>query len=268
MHRYDLCVIGSGPAGQKAAIQAAKLGKRVVVVERREVVGGVAINTGTIPSKALREAILKLTGRESAMPRLEDFQEARNATFTGLLAACQRVIQAEIAVVSDQFRRNGVEVVYGTGCFQGSHTVEVLGSRGSHVIEADHFVIAVGTQPARPPGVPFDAQNVITSDELLALPYLPHTMIVVGGGVIGTEYASMLQALGVRVSLIESRPRVLEFLDEEIGEDELNRWVADTLGRHPGLAGFYTMDERPADQVPLIFRQYRHLAAAAPGTVT
>jgi len=216
--RYDLCVIGSGPAGQKAAIQAAKLDKRVVLVEKRDVVGGVAINTGTIPSKALREAILRLGGHESAMPRVEDFRAARASTFQLLQQSVQQVIQAEIRVVNDHLRRNGVEVVHGTGHFQGPTQLEVHGPQGVHVVEAEHFVIAVGATPAKPPSMPFDGANLITSDELVRLDYLPHTMLVVGGGVIGSEYASMLQALGVRVTLVEGRGNLLGFMDEEITE--------------------------------------------------
>lgn len=218
MRQVDLCVIGSGPAGQKAAIQAAKLGKKVCVVEKREVVGGVAINTGTIPSKALREAILRLSGHQSAMPRMEDFHAARNATFTGLLESCQDIIRAEIDGIRRHFMKNGIETIYGTAQFKDDHTIEVVGAVGTQEIGADNFVIAVGTHPARPDGTPFDDRNVISSDELLTLPYLPHSIMVVGGGVIGTEYASMLAALGVRVTLIEGRPRLLEFIDSELTE--------------------------------------------------
>lgn len=218
MSHFDLCVIGSGPAGQKAAIQAAKLGKRVVVVERREVVGGVAINTGTIPSKALREAILRLVGHETAMPSVADFQAARNATFTGLLSSCQRVIRAEVDVTYDQLRRNGVETVHGDAQFVDERTILAIGARANEKITADYFLIAVGTRPARPSDIPFDGENVITSDELLELPYLPRSMLVIGGGVIGAEYASMLQMLGVQVTLVEARPRLLDFIDAEIIE--------------------------------------------------
>lgn len=218
MQHFDLCVIGSGPAGQKAAIQAAKLGKRVCVVEKREFVGGVAIHTGTIPSKALREAILRLAGRESVAPSYVDFQAARNTVFAGLLGEAQKVIRAETDIVAHHFRSNGIAVIPGSARFLNERTVEVLGVKGDEQVTADYFLIAVGTTPARPETIPFDGQNVITSDEILDLPYLPRSMIVVGGGVIGTEYASMLTALGVRVTLIEGRHEVLGFVDREIGE--------------------------------------------------
>lgn len=216
--RYDLCVIGSGPAGHKAAIQASKLGKSVCVVEKREVLGGVAINTGTIPSKALREAILSVGKANSAMPRYVDFQAARNAVLSEILASCNGVISAEVALIDQQLRRNGVDVKHGMASFVDSGTLKIEGRSGTQQVQAANFLVAVGTEPARPSSIPFDATDIVTTDELLSIPYLPHTMIVVGGGVIGTEYASMFAALGVRVTMIEGRDRLLPFLDGEIVE--------------------------------------------------
>jgi NAD(P) transhydrogenase len=188
------------------------------VVEKRSVVGGASVNTGTIPSKALREAILRLVGRQSAMPREADLRAARDKTFTELVASATAVINAEIQIVRDQFARNDVALARGAASFKDPRTVTVRGDDGEHEIGADFFVIATGTRPARAHGVPFDQKTVITSDEILGLGALPRSMIVVGGGVIGTEYASMLQALGVRVTLIEGRPRLLDFVDSEITE--------------------------------------------------
>jgi NAD(P) transhydrogenase len=218
MRHFDLCVIGSGPAGQRAAIQAAKLGRSVCVIEKKQVVGGVSINTGTIPSKALREAILRLVGRQSAMPRGADVRAARDQAFGELLNATYAVVNAEIAIVEKQFRRNEVCLKHGEASFTDARTVAVRGPQGEETVTADHFVIAVGTRPAMAPGIPFDGVNVMTSDDLLKLPALPRSMIVVGGGVIGTEYGSMLSALGVRVILVEGKPRLLDFVDEEITE--------------------------------------------------
>jgi NAD(P) transhydrogenase len=218
MRHYDLCVIGSGPAGQRAAIQASKLGKSVCVVERREVVGGVAINTGTIPSKAMREAILHAGGHKAVMPSISDFFAARNALFTSLLSSCQSVIKAEVDLVRGHFDRNGVEVVIGTGQFRDPHTIDAVSEHATTSLTADFVMIGVGTNPSKPASMPFDGKTVITSDEILRLPYLPKSMIVVGGGVIGTEYASMLQALGVKVTLIEGRTRLLDFVDAELTE--------------------------------------------------
>ncbi|HEX2574031.1 MAG TPA: Si-specific NAD(P)(+) transhydrogenase [Polyangia bacterium] len=218
MRKYDLCVIGSGPAGQKGAIQAAKLGKQVCIVEERPVLGGNAVHTGTIPSKALREAILRTAGRTSAMPRIADFVAARGISFSDLLANCHAVVQVESEIVQRQCRSNGIDLLAGTGAFLDAHTLEVQGEYTRQTITADYFLIATGSRPTRPRGVPFDQCNIMTSDELLGLPQLPHSLIVVGGGVIGTEYASMIAMLGVRVTLIDARPRILDFVDAEISE--------------------------------------------------
>jgi NAD(P) transhydrogenase len=218
MRDFDLCVIGSGPAGQKAAIQAAKLGKRVCIVEQREVVGGVAINTGTIPSKALREAILNAGSSEALLPRVEDFKAARHATFTGLMTSCQRVIKAEIDLIRSHFSSNGIEVLTGRAQFRDDHIIDVIGAHAQQAVRGEKVIVAVGTTPSRPAQMEFDGKNILTSDDLLSLSHLPHSIIIVGGGVIGTEYASMLALLGVKVTLIEGRQRVLDFVDAEIVE--------------------------------------------------
>lgn len=218
MRHFELCVIGSGPAGQKAAIQAAKLGRSVCVIERRDVLGGASVNTGTIPSKALREAILRLGKRDVGQWSNGDWRQAREALLNDLLAACHAVITAEADIIRDQFRRNGIVVIHGVARFVDPHTIEVRGAHSLENLRADHVLIAVGTCPARPPDVPFDERIVFTSDELPRLPVLPRSIIVVGGGVIGTEYASMLATLGIRVTLVESRPRLLDFVDAEIIE--------------------------------------------------
>lgn len=221
---YDLCVIGSGPAGQKAAIQAAKLGKRVIVVEARPVLGGAAVNTGTIPSKALREAVLNrvqggLNGGGSS--------GGGRPSLSGLWADAREVIDLEVRMVRQQLERNGVQVVVNAAArFVDANTIEAVPSDGHssggygavNRISAAKFLIAVGTCPARPSSIAFDDREIITSDEILHLKSLPYSMIIVGGGVIGTEYASMMAALGVKVTLIEGRPRLLEFVDSEIVE--------------------------------------------------
>lgn len=220
MREFDLCVIGSGPAGQRAAIAAAKMGRRVCVVEARDVVGGSAINTGTIPSKALREAILGLSSCPTpAIPTNADFiAAARGATLANLWAAANRVIQAEIDLVRQHFANCGVQVMHGTGSFVDADTVKIEGRSGTQIIKAKFVFIGVGSSPSRPPNVPFDDTDVITSDELLDLRELPRSMLIVGGGVIGTEYASMMAALGVKVTLIEGKNRLLDFVDNEITE--------------------------------------------------
>ncbi len=225
MRQYDLVVIGSGPAGQKAAIQAAKLGKKVAVVEKNTWLGGVALNTGTIPSKALREAILHLTGASKRGLFGEAYRVKGNITIGELVAVSQNVIHHERDLIMSQLARNNVDVIAGHACFDSPHQITCTVDEGddgelgrSERITADNFVLAIGTRPAMPEGVPFKETRVFTSDGLLNLKKLPKSMIVVGGGVIGTEYACMMATLGVKVTLIEGRREVLGFLDDEIGE--------------------------------------------------
>ena len=186
MAHFDLLVIGSGPAGYKAAIQAAKLGKHVCVIERESVVGGAAINTGTIPSKALREAILTLAERPVVMPRYDDFTAARNEVFGNLRGCCSQIIACEVNIIREHLARNGIDLREGHARFVDANTVEVELKDSRQNLTADRIVIAVGTTAAKPGGIPFDDCTVITSDEIFELDFLPHSMIVVGGGVIGT----------------------------------------------------------------------------------
>jgi NAD(P) transhydrogenase len=201
---YDLIAIGSGPAGQRAAVQAAKLGKRAAVIERANVLGGASTNTGTVPSKTLRASIVRLTG----------YRAKHEIELDDLIWRGQQVIEHEREVIFDQLRRNRVDVLTGNASFADAHTLEV----GGRLLSAERFVIAVGTTPARPAGVEFDDRTVLDSDGILRLRSLPATMTVIGGGVIGLEYASMAAALGVHVTLVEKRPRLLEFVDDELVE--------------------------------------------------
>jgi NAD(P) transhydrogenase len=216
----DLLVLGSGPSGQKAAIQAAKLGKRVAVVERRQRLGGNSIHTGTIPSKTLRVAVLdELARRPLDVPDPMNPEGRERAAIEFLMDRTARVVGAEAQVVREQFRRNRVGLVFGEGSFQDEHTVCVCDVDGDKAFSADNIIIAVGTNPARPVDVDFDEETIIDSDGLLHLDNrLPRTMTVVGAGVIGVEYASMFGRLGVKVTVVDQRPRVLTFLDGEIGE--------------------------------------------------
>ena len=218
MRHFDCAVIGTGPAGQKAAIQAAKLGKKVCIIEKQNVLGGAAINTGTIPSKALREAVLHLTGvgRRGLFGELSRVK--RDITVSDLIYVSQQVIHHELAIIRDHFDRNGVELIWGAARFDDENVLYIDRPNDFEVISAEFIVIATGTRPARPASVPFDDKTVFTSDSLLDLDHLPKTMIVVGGGVIGTEYACMLATLGVKVTLIEGRREVMGFLDSEITE--------------------------------------------------
>jgi NAD(P) transhydrogenase len=214
----DLFVIGSGPSGQKAAIQAAKLGKRVAVAERRDRIGGVSIHTGTIPSKSLREAVLDyLATRPLDVLDPTRREDTEHEALAHLRDKVARVIAAETAVVREQFRRNHVGMLSGEAVFLDDHTVHVEGLE--EAIHAERIVIATGTRPARPDSVEFDDRTIIDSDGLLRLEQrVPRTMTVVGAGVIGIEYASMFGALGIKVTVVDARDRVLSFLDTEIGE--------------------------------------------------
>ena len=215
---YDLIVIGSGPAGQRAAIYGAKLNKRVALIEAREVVGGVCINTGTIPSKTMREAVLHLSGYNYKSIYGMNYRVKERITMADLAFRVQHVIKTEIDVTDAQLSRNNVEVLTGVASFEDPTHVKVTNTRGQTVYEGKNVIIATGTKPASSPKVPINGTTIVNSDQVLNLPNLPKTMIIVGGGVIGVEYCCMFAALGVRVTLIERRPRLLEFADQEIVE--------------------------------------------------
>lgn len=217
MQHVDFLVIGSGPAGQKGAIQAAKLGKKVVLVERRAQVGGVSVHTGTIPSKTLREAVLYLTGWKQRAFYGRGYRLKEDLSLRDLMERLDITIRHETAVIRDQLVRNGVQVVEGEATFVSPHRVEIHGSRGTLLsYEADRFLIATGTHPHRPAEVPFDGVKILDSDDILKLEGQPRSITVIGAGVIGAEYATMLNAMDVKVALVESRPAMLDFLDEEI----------------------------------------------------
>src|SRR5262245_40225582 len=218
MQTYDVIVIGSGPAGQRAGIQAAKCGKRVVVIEKREVIGGACINSGTIPSKTMREAVLHLSGYNYQNIYGINYRVKEKITMADLSFRVQHVIKTEVDVTQAQLSRNGIEMMMGTAQFTDPHTIRVDAARGSAEYRAEAIVIATGTKPAESPKVPLNARTIVNSDQILQMPAIPKTLIVVGGGVIGVEYACMFATLGVRVILVEKRPRLLEFADSEIVE--------------------------------------------------
>jgi NAD(P) transhydrogenase len=218
MQQYDLIVIGSGPAGQRAAIQGAKSGKRVALIERREVVGGTCINSGTIPSKTMREAVLHLSGFEYQGIYGVSYRVKEKITMGDLGFRVQHVIKTETDITQAQLSRNGIEVIYGTARFVDPTHVRVENSRGVSDYEAAIIVIATGTKPSMSPKVPLNGRTIINSDQILQMPDIPKILIVVGGGVIGVEYTCMFAALGMRVILVEKRPRLLEFADSEIVE--------------------------------------------------
>jgi NAD(P) transhydrogenase len=218
MQQYDMIVIGSGPAGQRAAIQGAKSGKRVALIERREVVGGGCINSGTIPSKTMREAVLHLSGFNYQGIYGVSYRVKEKISMADLGFRIQHVIKTETDITQAQLSRNGIEVIYGTAQFVDATHVRVENMRGVSDYEAGIIIIGTGTKPSVSAKVPLNGSTIINSDQILQMVDVPKILIVVGGGVIGVEYTCMFAALGVRVILIEKRPRLLEFADAEIVE--------------------------------------------------
>lgn len=216
MKEYDLIVIGSGPAGQRAAIQAAKLGKRVAVVEKDREVGGVCLNTGTIPSKTMREAVLDLSGFRQRSLYGESFRAKEKITAQDLLGRCEVVRQKEREVVKAQLWRNGVTMHEGSARITGPHDILVDDGIAPMPLTAANLIIAVGTTPGVPRGIECDHQTILTSDDILQLKTLPKSMIIVGAGVIGTEYATMFATIGVRVTLMDKRTELLDMVDREM----------------------------------------------------
>src|SRR5216683_2389751 len=219
MYDFDVLVIGSGPGGQKAAIAAAKLGRRVAIVERSNMIGGVCLNTGTIPSKTLREAVLYLTGTNQHEMYGQSYRVKDEITIADLAARTQHVVGREIDVVRSQLSRNRVAILIGTGYFVDPHVIAVDDGGGRlQRASADKIVIATGTRQARPVSVEFDDRTIIDSDGIVNLERVPRSMVVAGAGVIGIEYASMFAALGTKVTVVEQRDRMLEFCDIEVVE--------------------------------------------------
>ena len=215
---YDLLVIGSGPAGQRAAIQAAKINKRVAIAEKKTVVGGVCINLGTIPSKTLREAVIYLSGYRMKDVYGSSYTLKERITHQDLLFRVDYVVKHEIEVIRNQLRRNGIDLFSAEASFVDQHSIQLnfVDGSGQRKVTARHIIIAAGTHSTRDAHIPFDGKRVLTSDDIFTLDRLPKTLAVIGGGVIGCEYASIFATLGVRVTLIEKSPRLLSFIDKEI----------------------------------------------------
>ena len=226
---YDLVCIGSGPAGQRAAVRAAKLRKRAALIERRRAVGGACIDTGTIPSKTFREAVLSFAGRNRPFGRPLGGGvgavggNGGRPSAADLFSRVAEVVARESAVVENQLSRNDVDLFRGEGRFQDPHTLAITSEAGTRLITADKILIACGTRPTPPPGVAIDSESVVTSDEVITLASIPRQMVVVGAGVIGIEYASMFAALGTDVTLVDRQRRPLEFLDSEIVDELIHQ---------------------------------------------
>jgi NAD(P) transhydrogenase len=217
-NHYDMIVLGSGPSGQKAAIQAAKLKKRVCLVESSDKLGGVSSNTGTIPSKSFREAVMYLSGFRERSIYGPAYRVKSRITMSDLTFRIGSIVKHENHVIEDQLARNRIEIARGEASFADPNTVVIQGNGQVSAKSADYITIAVGTTPNHPPGFQVDGDKVLDSDDVLTMKELPRTLTVVGGGVIGVEYASMFAVLGVEVTLIEQRKQLLGFVDREIVE--------------------------------------------------
>lgn len=220
MNKYDFVVIGSGPAGQRAAIQAAKLGRSVALIERSFNIGGACVHTGTIPSKTLREAVLYLTGFRQRGFYGRSYRVKERITAEDLMQRMDITIRHEIEVLMHKLHRNFVDTIAGEARFESPHCLRVdINDDESRLIEADKILIATGSRPVQPPNIPFDHPNIVDSDNILTIDELPRTLVVVGAGVIGVEYASILSALDIEVTLVDGRREVLGFLDREIVDE-------------------------------------------------
>ena len=218
-NKYDLVVIGSGPAGEKGAAQAAYFGKKVALVEKAPALGGAAANTGTLPSKTLRETALYLSGFRQRGMHGVTLKVADHVTARDFLFHQQNVTATERARIQANLEHHKVDRYQGFASFADPHTVSVTADSGSPVtLTADVFLIATGSRPHRPGNFPFEDPRVFDSDTILGIGAIPSTMLIAGGGVIGCEYACLFQALGVQVTLVEGRDRLLQFLDVEISQ--------------------------------------------------
>lgn len=215
---FDFVVIGSGPAGQKAAVAASKLGKHVAIVDRNAMLGGVSVHTGTLPAKTLREAILHLTGFTQRTFYGQDYAVKQDISVQDLAFRVKGLVQHETELIRSQLKRNGIVTFDGMGQFVDPHTIAVTNDQGVTNIKGDYILISCGTRPAHNPNIPFDGKRIIDTDQLTNAEQLPRKAIVVGAGVIGLEYSSFLAALGVEVILIEQRSTILDFVDHEIVE--------------------------------------------------
>ncbi|MBI5048261.1 MAG: Si-specific NAD(P)(+) transhydrogenase [Deltaproteobacteria bacterium] len=216
MRKFDVLIIGSGPGGQRAAFQASKLKKKVAVIERQPYIGGAGLHTGTLPSKTLREAALFLAGFKQRAVFGFQLAIGREVTLQELMHRKMDVIKRQMEVIIEQFSRNNVEIIYGDASFTDGHNLTVKGATTSEQLCAEVIIIATGTRPLRPRDVPFDEAHIYDTDTILQIDNIPSTLTIIGGGIIGCEYACIFASLGVKVTLIEKKPWLLPFADEEI----------------------------------------------------
>jgi NAD(P) transhydrogenase len=224
MNHYDMLVIGSGPSGRRAAVQSAKLGKSVLVVDKGRRLGGVSVHTGTIPSKTLRETVLNLSGWRERGFYGRGYRVKQDISASDLISRLHKTLDHEVEVLQHQFMRNSVKNIHALAKFIGPNRASLTTETGeTSEIEFSNALISVGTRPHRPDNIPFDQQRIFDSDEILDMKILPRTLTVIGGGVIGVEYATIFSALDVPVTLIEPRETILDFVDRELVDDFIHQ---------------------------------------------
>ncbi len=221
--KYDLIVIGAGPAGETGAAKAAQYGKRVALIEREPYLGGAGINTGTVPSKTLRESALYFSGLQQRGLYGIDYSLKENLTIKDFMYRERTVVEKEREMIAQHIRDEKISLIHGEASLKDEHRVRVKASKSEKEIYGEFILIATGSSPHHPPEIPFDEDLIFDSDTILNMKRIPRTMAVVGGGVIGTEYASIFTALGIRVTLIEPRGRIVSFVDSEIAKRLTNQ---------------------------------------------
>src|SRR3990172_7089160 len=249
MDHYDLIVIGSGPAGEKGAAQAAYFGKRVALVERAPFVGGAGINTGTVPSKTLREAALYFSGLHQRGLYGIDYSLKENMSVADFMHREHVVVERERRIIENNLQRHQIKLIFGDASLKNANVVSINSVDGEQEISGEVILIATGSSPFHPPEIPFDGDLIYDSDSILHMNRIPKSMAVIGGGVIGTEYASVFTALGVQVTLVEPKERILPFVDSEIIERLV--YQLRLLGLHFALGDKMTAIERKKDHVQI-----------------
>jgi NAD(P) transhydrogenase len=257
---YDLIVIGSGPAGEKAAIEASKLRKTTAIIERHSVQGGVCLHTGTIPSKTLRETVLYIAGlRQRSVYGLVGGTRS-GLTIKELMYRKGQVIQQELDVIAQNMARHRIEVIHGTGMIADPHTVVVsTDDTSTRILKADSIIISTGTKSHRPPNVEFDGTHIYDAETILDLDILPRSVTIVGGGVIGCEYASIFSHIGVKVTIVDIRKKLLSFLDHEIAEALM--YLMRKYGTNLVLGEAWESISREGDQVVTVTKSGRRIVS-------
>jgi NAD(P) transhydrogenase len=257
---YDLIVIGSGPAGRAAAIQAGKLKRRILVIDRKDRLGGVSVHTGTIPSKTLRETVLNLSGWRERSFYGRSYRVKDEIRAEDLKARLHKTLDYEVDVLEHQFNRNHVDTLNGMASFVGPNEIEVATDAGETTrVTAEKFLISTGTKTHRPDTIPFNGTNIIDSDEFLEMAQIPRSLVVVGAGVIGVEYATMFSALDVNVTLIEPRDSFLDFIDHTLIQDFTHQIRENGVDLRLGSA-IENVEDR-GDMVEISLENGRHVRA-------